>query len=108
MASIECLASQLNHRDSDHLLPVGRLAVEAAGRGERELAERRAVVVADHERALLEGPFAAGVEIPRAAAFRRDRAFAFALAPAPNVMTHWLEPGAASCQRPPIGSGGAP
>jgi NAD(P)-dependent dehydrogenase (short-subunit alcohol dehydrogenase family) len=60
-------------------LPAGRLAIEAAGRALRQLSQRLAVVIADHQRALLEGPFAAGEEISRAAAFRRDRAFALAL-----------------------------
>src|SRR3954462_11163820 len=61
-----------------HLLPVRRLAVEAAGGGERELAERLTFMVADDQPVLLEGPFAAGVEISRTAAFGGNRAFAFA------------------------------
>src|SRR5436190_6985108 len=58
------------------LLPVRGLAVEAAGGGECKLAERLTIMVADDQRALLEGPFAARKEIARAAAFRRDGAFA--------------------------------
>src|ERR1700722_16952537 len=42
--------------------------------GERKLCERFAFVIADDQRAMLESPLAAGEEIARTTAFRRNRA----------------------------------
>src|SRR3954462_14681000 len=63
------------------LLSTGRFAVEAAGGGQAKLAERFPIVIAHDQRAVLEGPLAAGVEVAGAPAFRRDRAFASARRP---------------------------
>src|SRR6266705_2249269 len=66
-------ATTMSPRQRNHLA-VCRLALEARGRREGEARERLAGVIADHQRALVEGPAPAGEEVARAAAFRRDGA----------------------------------
>src|SRR5712692_1335918 len=66
-------ATNKSPRQRDRLAAC-RLALEARGRREGEARERLAGVIADHQRALVEGPAPAGEEVARAAAFRRDGA----------------------------------
>src|SRR3954447_6020857 len=82
------------------LLSTGRFAVEAARGGQGKLAERFAIVIAHDQRAVLNGPPAAGVEVAGASAFRCDRALASAGRP---IECHRALARANCCELPAAG-----